>query len=655
MLLIMLIAPYLLWNRTRVVTVFAFVIWGVLPNVAQAGLFGWQSKVEQLEEKLHQVEAEVSSLPLLSVDPTPWTLGYRSDWIHQEDEVVTIDIKFEEESNIDLLVLFPAVSVPESQISKPFGFPKRFLIEGLREEAAPLVLADYRKQDYQPSGIEPQIFKLPEARIVNGIRLTVSRHAENPTWWHTPFITALSEIMVFSGEWNVALGGEVHTSSERTFGTVWNSACLVDGFSLFSPTEGLLRSPLKNYYSPHRRVQFLFALEEVREIDELRIWPVKHSVQHSFPQVNGVEFPTRIHFEKLGANKDESAETLYQSESSIRPGSSPLMLRLPRSQGQRFLLTLSDPFPDFRIQKGPRIALSEIEILSKGQILNRGRQPKVIEGDPDPSKLASLVDGNTSEGRILGQRAWVQALHRRATLERELIVLEQELAFSQRQERERLWWILLLFLICLPLLVWIVRGKVNQRWRRDREQFASDLHDEVGANVSSISHTVELVRETLPDSTPLQRQMLDEAMETATLTSEEIQNFIEVLESKHNDFNLLNQLPEIIERILGKIALDLTIAPDLSLNHLRVPRKWDFLLFVKEALNNIVKHADATQVEMELARHGKKCQLVIADNGKGMPEDWSEPRHLKLRAKRLKGHLEIKSASGQGTRVLLRF
>ena len=58
----MLIAPYLLLNQTRVVTVFAFVIWGVLPNVAQAGLFGWQSKVEQLEEKLHQVEAEVSSL-----------------------------------------------------------------------------------------------------------------------------------------------------------------------------------------------------------------------------------------------------------------------------------------------------------------------------------------------------------------------------------------------------------------------------------------------------------------------------------------------------------------------------------------------------------------------------------------------------------------
>ncbi|MDP0492126.1 MAG: histidine kinase [Verrucomicrobiota bacterium JB023] len=626
------------------------------PSMVHGGISfpGPRSEADTLEEKIQRIEGELAELPRLILDPTPWTLGYRSGWMSRDDQVVTIDISFTEETAIDLLALVPAIYAPESQAAEPFGFPKRFLIESLSAEGGASIVVDCSEKDYYPSGIEPQIFKLKEPQLSKGIRLTIFRHAENPTWWNSRYITALSEIMVFSGEWNVALGAKVETSHQRPFGSVWDAQCLVDGFCLFSATEGTIENPARNYYYPSRKLILHFDLKEPREIDELRIWPVKHSAQHHFPQVNGVEFPTSIRFEKITQNGEFTSAIVYEDiEKPIRPGAGPLMLRLPITRGQYFRLILSDPLRDFRIEREPRIAISEIEILSKGHVLTQGLRPRVV-GKPGRN-LERLTDGRTNEGRILNQRAWVQGLHRRAFLERQLANLRQELVFSRRQEAERLWWLISLIVIFVPLLIWLVRMKVNQRWRKDRDQLASDLHDEIGANVSSITHTVELLKETLPNASLTQAQMLDEAIQTAVLTSEETHNFIQILESNKNDFNLLEQLPEIGRRVLGNIPLTCDIDPKLFLKNLPVKRKWDLLLFVKEALNNVIKHAEASHVEMTLTQHGRARQLIIRDNGEGMPDQQKVPRHLRLRAKRLKGQLQISSTLGQGTCISLRF
>ena len=85
----------------------------------------------------------------------------------------------------------------------------------------------------------------------------------------------------------------------------------------------------------------------------------------------------------------------------------------------------------------------------------------------------------------------------------------------------------------------------------------------------------------------------------------------------------------------------------------------NFLRITHEALTNVIKHARATLVNIQLEYESKQVVLRILDNGQGFnPQNAAGPKdghfgHLGIleRVKRLNGHFELISAPGQGTTV----
>ena len=75
----------------------------------------------------------------------------------------------------------------------------------------------------------------------------------------------------------------------------------------------------------------------------------------------------------------------------------------------------------------------------------------------------------------------------------------------------------------------------------------------------------------------------------------------------------------------------------------------------QEALNNIVKYAEASAVNLHIIDKEDEVYLVLEDNGKGFDERKSKPKggmglqNIRERAKLLNGSAEIHSAPGQGT------
>ena len=75
----------------------------------------------------------------------------------------------------------------------------------------------------------------------------------------------------------------------------------------------------------------------------------------------------------------------------------------------------------------------------------------------------------------------------------------------------------------------------------------------------------------------------------------------------------------------------------------------------QEALANVVRHAEATAVEVSLAMNGGRAVLIIKDNGRGM----SQPTHpqslgllgIRERAQLLGGSVVIESSPGDGTAI----
>ncbi len=78
-------------------------------------------------------------------------------------------------------------------------------------------------------------------------------------------------------------------------------------------------------------------------------------------------------------------------------------------------------------------------------------------------------------------------------------------------------------------------------------------------------------------------------------------------------------------------------------------------LAVKETLNNVIRHASATKVELQMGQFEDRLEIVIADNGRGF--DWNTSRrghglaNLKERLETLHGLCQIESQPGNGTTV----
>ena len=81
----------------------------------------------------------------------------------------------------------------------------------------------------------------------------------------------------------------------------------------------------------------------------------------------------------------------------------------------------------------------------------------------------------------------------------------------------------------------------------------------------------------------------------------------------------------------------------------------ELLMAVKETLNNIVRHADASEVEFRMAIADDALEIVIADNGKGFEgmsgRDGHGLKNLSARLKNLGGSCVVESRAGSGTTV----
>lgn len=617
-------------------------------------------QAEPIRHQIEQAESQLRTLPLSPVNTCPWTLGYATNWEGDPFAPVRVKVTFAQPETIDLVALLPATYTDDRNQVRAFGFPLRFSIERLLPDGSAQMIANHLSDDYEPPGISPQLFPCPDPVPVIGLRITVTRRASNPTWWPTPRLVALSELFAFAGERNAALNARVVASSTFDFHYVWSSTCLTDGFSLYSPINLQLRDPTKNFYIPQDLVTLEMDLGEVQRIDEIRLWPAVHSLQHNFPPASGAGFPLSFKIE-LARAADFSDATVLDEEVKLsqRPGAGPLMRRVEPASGRYVRLTLRNGFRDFRRSSDyVEITLSEIELLQDGKVVSGGVPVRAPNHGTKALRLSKLTDGFVNEGEILPLRAWLTRFHLRVGLERDLVALRMALAEAQRADEK---WSKNLLLIAIGLilallqLVWWVRVVAHRRWARMRERIACDLHDEIGANVSSIGHSAEMLQETIPEPNEIQISLLSNLIECARVTSHETKNFVRFIESEEQDRNLTEQFSRVADHILGSIPVRASYLNPRSFNRLDPTTKWNLLLFFKEALNNISKHADARSVEITARTNGTDFELIVIDEGCGFDSTVKPCRHLGRRAKMLGGRLEIHSQPGAGTRIHLRF
>ncbi len=191
---------------------------------------------------------------------------------------------------------------------------------------------------------------------------------------------------------------------------------------------------------------------------------------------------------------------------------------------------------------------------------------------------------------------------------------------------------------------------------RERRRIAADLHDGVGQTLSAALMHIDRIHELYADNTTAK---LSSGKVVSLLT--ESYDDIRSLSHRMMPRTLLKQgLPQALKELLDKIdGGRITVALEMFGLEQRLPEQVETILYriIQEALHNVIKHANASSLSVQLTKDDEDLLLNIEDNGKGFDIhtlDHSEGigiKNLYSRISLLGGTAEIDSMPGKGTLI----
>lgn len=246
--------------------------------------------------------------------------------------------------------------------------------------------------------------------------------------------------------------------------------------------------------------------------------------------------------------------------------------------------------------------------------------------------------------------------------EKEIALLNTEAALKDEQILKNR---LLIGILIASVLVIIITGgffwnrnRLNQQLKevRLRNKIASDLHDDVGATLSSINMYSEIIRRDVPVSGTNAELFLTKISENAKESIEQMSDIVWMVKpgaDKLGDlFSRMQTYATDMCRSAG-MQLEAELPSDQGAISLPMDIRRDIYLIFKEAVNNAAKYSGATQLNVHLKLVSGVVQLMIADNGKGFPSDQQKGNgldNMRLRASRHRGTCTIDSGA-QGTTI----
>jgi signal transduction histidine kinase len=253
------------------------------------------------------------------------------------------------------------------------------------------------------------------------------------------------------------------------------------------------------------------------------------------------------------------------------------------------------------------------------------------------------------------------------------------IALRVRPQFHETWWFpTLLAVAAIAAAAGLVRQAATRRFRQqlavlerqravelDRARIAKDIHDDLGAGLTQITLLSELARRDPPEEAHTHLEHISGTARELTRAMDEI---VWAVNPQNDTLDGLvtyvcKFAPEYLR--VGGIPCRLDLPAELPTRLLPAEVRHHLFLAIKEALNNIVKHAHASEVWLRLALARDGFTFVIEDNGRGLPlvgaaavpdnggrvEGGHGLSNLENRLAAIGGRCQVRSVPGQGTRV----
>ncbi|WP_420581580.1 triple tyrosine motif-containing protein [Reichenbachiella sp.] len=214
------------------------------------------------------------------------------------------------------------------------------------------------------------------------------------------------------------------------------------------------------------------------------------------------------------------------------------------------------------------------------------------------------------------------------------------------------WFKILLLLLVAGLVYMVQRYRMIQLQKQQliRKEIANDLHDDIGSTLNSLKIFAHLAQSDSNNKEHIEQ--IEESVSEATVG---LRDMIWVLEDEQDS------VYEIMERV-KKFASPVCLAHDIELvstvkatSEKPIPKKIkrNIFLMAKECINNSVKYAECSTINVSIEYDNAKLKLTIEDNGQGFDNEsvvkGKGLDSMQYRANQVHFHCDIQSQIGSGT------
>ncbi|HJV80194.1 PAS domain-containing protein [Noviherbaspirillum sp.] len=195
----------------------------------------------------------------------------------------------------------------------------------------------------------------------------------------------------------------------------------------------------------------------------------------------------------------------------------------------------------------------------------------------------------------------------------------------------------------------------------EQKRLAREMHDDLGQLLAAMKMDLSDLQQYLPQNNVKVIQRLEGINDLVNTMVTSVRRIISDLPPKIlEDLGLINAIRVLASNFQKRYKIGCHL--DLPEQELAIEQRIATAIYrmVQEALNNVAKHADATQVAVSIELQNESIGLCIADNGKGMTPSAQQKNGsfgligIRERAATLKGEVRIESQAGDGTKLHIR-
>lgn len=205
-----------------------------------------------------------------------------------------------------------------------------------------------------------------------------------------------------------------------------------------------------------------------------------------------------------------------------------------------------------------------------------------------------------------------------------------------------------------------IRDRQEER-AAERVRIACGLHDTLLQGMQGLMLRFHFAAEQIPEHEPA-RALMEEALKAAGRAVEEGLDRVRNLRSGLSGRDLAKALAELGIELNWEGRVQFSVTSEGSDDPASPIVESELYFIGREAIVNAFRHADASQISVEISSDGKMVQLRCQDDGKGIDPEMvrtrSENHHwgfvkMRERAEKIGARFECWSAPGKGTQVSL--